>query len=83
MDFVRADDNKGGLLDRELTEEKFFEQFAALEENLALLQTHMRDMSETVKLFGSLATRIRRSVCPTARAREETRPVPRCVTRNR
>ena len=83
MDFVRADDNKGGLLDRELTEEKFFEQFAALEERVALLQTHMRDMSETAKLFGSLATHIRRSVCPAALARAEKRPVPRCGPRNR
>jgi hypothetical protein len=43
----------------------------------------MRDMSETAKLFGSLATHIRRSVCPAALARAEKRPVPRCGPRNR
>jgi hypothetical protein len=83
MHFVDTDDNKGGLLDQELTEQQFFEQFAALEESVALLQTHMRDMSETAKLFGSLATHIRRSLCPAAPPREETRPVPRCGPRNR
>jgi len=50
---------------RELNEERFLEQFAALEESLALLETNMRRMSETAKLFGSLARRIRRSACPT------------------
>ena len=50
----------------ELTEEQFFEQFAALEDGLALLQIHMRGMSETVKLFGSLARHMRRSICPAA-----------------
>ena len=78
MHFVETDDNKGGLPDQELTEARFFEQFAALEESLARLQTHMRDMSETAKLFGSLATDIRRSVCPAVLAREETQPMPRC-----
>ena len=50
---------------RELNEERFLEQFAALEESLALLETNMRRMSETAKLFGSLARRIRQSACPT------------------
>jgi hypothetical protein len=67
MHFVDTDDkNKGSFLEQELTEERFFEQFAALEESLALLQLHMRDMSENAKLFGSLAMHIRRSVCPAA-----------------
>jgi hypothetical protein len=50
---------------RELTEERFLEQFAALEEGLTLLQAHMRNMSENAKLFGSLARHIRQSACPT------------------
>ena len=49
----------------ELTEDQFLEQFAALEESVTLLQAHMQSMSETVKLFGSLARHIRRSTCPT------------------
>ena len=32
--------------EQELTEEQFLEQFAALEESLALLQTQMRRLSE-------------------------------------
>jgi hypothetical protein len=59
------DKNKGSFPERELTEEQFFEQFAALEDGLALLQIHMRDLSENAKLFGSLATNMRRSICPT------------------
>jgi hypothetical protein len=57
--------NKGSFPKQELTEEQFLEQFAALEEGLALLNTHMRGMSENVKRFGSLARHIRRSICPT------------------
>jgi hypothetical protein len=57
--------NEGTLPDRELTEEQIFEQFAALEEGLALLQIHIRGMSENAKLFGSLARHMRRSICPT------------------
>jgi hypothetical protein len=52
--------------ERELTEEQFFEQFAALEEGIALLQIHMRGMSENAKLFGSLVRDMRRSICPAA-----------------
>ena len=59
------DKNKGASPEQELTEEQFFEQFAALEEGLALLQIHMRGMSENAKRFGSLARQIRRSICPT------------------
>ena len=58
------DKNKGSFPQQELTEEQFFEQFAALEEGLALLQIHMRGMSENAKLFGSLARHMRRSICP-------------------
>jgi len=58
------DKNKGSHPEQELTEEQFFEQFAALEDGLALLQHHMRGMSENAKLFGNLAGRMRRSICP-------------------
>ena len=58
------DKSKSSFLEQELTEEKFFEQFAALEDGLALLQIHLRGMSENAKLFGSLARRMRRSICP-------------------
>ena len=59
------DKNKRSFPEQELTEEQFFEQFAALEEGLAILQIHMRGISENAKLFGSLATHMRRSICPT------------------
>ena len=59
------DTNKGRFPEQELTEEQFFEQFAALEEGLAILQIHMRGISENAKLFGSLARHMRRSICPT------------------
>ena len=59
--------NKISLPQPELTEEQFLEQFAALEEGLALLQIQMRTMSENAKLFGSLASYIRRSTCPATR----------------
>jgi hypothetical protein len=58
------DENKGSVPEQELTEAQFFEQFAALEDGLALLQIHMRGMSENAKLFGSLARHMRRSMCP-------------------
>jgi hypothetical protein len=58
------DKNQHGFPERELTEEQFFEQFAALEDDLARLQIHMREMSENVRLFGNLARQIRRSTCP-------------------
>jgi hypothetical protein len=56
--------NKGSSPEREITEEQFFEQFAALEEGLARLQIQMRDMSQNAKLFGSFARHMRRSICP-------------------
>ena len=59
------DESKSSCPEQEFTEEQFLEQFAALEESLALHQTHMRRMSENAKLFGSLARHIRRSACPT------------------
>jgi hypothetical protein len=62
------DKNKSSFREQELTEEQFLEQFAALEEGLALLQIHMRSMSENAKLFGSLARHMRRSICPTKRS---------------
>jgi hypothetical protein len=62
---ARQTDEANQNPEQELTEEQFFEQFAALEEGLALLQIHMRGMSENAKLFGSLARHIRRSICPT------------------
>ena len=60
------DKNKSSFPEQELTEEQFFEQFAALEEGLALLQIHMRGLSENARLFGKLARHMRRSICPTA-----------------
>jgi hypothetical protein len=63
--FDTHDKNKGGFPKQEITEEQFFEQFAALEDGLALLQIQMRGLSENAKLFGSLATHMRRSICPT------------------
>lgn len=58
------DKNEGTSPEQELTEEQFFEQFAALEDGLALLQIQMRSLSENAKLFGSLARHMRRSTCP-------------------
>jgi hypothetical protein len=64
--FIDArDKNKRSFPEQELTEEQFFEQFAALEDGLALLQIQIRGMSENAKLFGCLARRMRRSICPT------------------
>jgi len=57
--------NKDSPPEQEFAEEQFFEQFAALEGDLAVLQIHMRVMSENVKLFGNLARRMRQSICPT------------------
>ena len=58
------DKNNDSFPQREITEEQFFEQFAAIEDGLALLQIQMRAMSENAKLFGSLARHMRRSICP-------------------
>ena len=66
-------DDKGNFAEQELTEEQFFEQFAAIEDGLSLLQIHMRGMSENAELFGSLARHMRRSICPTTLSpREDT-----------
>ncbi len=62
------DNGKGSFPEQELTEEQFFEQFAALEDGLAVLQIHMRGMSENAKLFGSLVRQMRRSICPATRS---------------
>ena len=76
------DKDEGSFSEQELIEEKFFEQFAAIEEGLALLQIQMRSMSENAKLFGSLAMHIRRSVCPAALTQDLTRPIATCVPRD-
>ena len=55
---------KGAHLEQEFTEEQFFEQFAALEEGLALVQIQLRSLSENAKLFGGLVRHMRRSICP-------------------
>ena len=65
--FDTHDNNKRSFPEQHLTEEKFFEQFAALEDGLALLQINMRSMSENAKLFGSLARHMRQSTCPATR----------------
>jgi hypothetical protein len=59
------DKNQGSLAEQELTEEQFFEQYAALEEGLALVQTQLRGLSENARLFGGLVRHMRRSICPT------------------
>jgi hypothetical protein len=56
--------NEGNSPEQEFTEEQFFEQFAALEEGLALVQIQLRSLSENAKQFGSLVRHMRRSVCP-------------------
>jgi hypothetical protein len=66
------DDNKGCRPEQELIEERFFEQFAALEDGLAVLQLQMRGMSENVKLFGSFLRQVRQSTCPAGCTRHET-----------
>jgi len=58
------DKNNGSFAEQEPTAEQFLEQFAALEERVALLQIHIRSMSENAKLFSCLARHIRRSICP-------------------
>jgi len=60
--------NEGDSSKQEFTEEQFFEQFAALEEGLALLQIQMRSMSEHAKRFGSMVGQMRRSICPATRS---------------
>lgn len=64
--------DKGRIQKQELTEERFFEQFAALEDGLALLQIQMRRLSENAKLFGSFVTQMRRSACPVTYGEQNT-----------
>jgi hypothetical protein len=66
----RADFHDGKMAvvsQREITEERFLEQFAALEDGLALLQLQMRGMSENAKLFGSFVRHLRQATFPAAR----------------
>jgi hypothetical protein len=56
------DKSKGISPEQEPTE--FFEQFAALEEGLALVQIQLRELSKNAKLFGGLVRHMRRSICP-------------------
>lgn len=65
------DENIDSLSQQELAEEQFLEQFAALEEGLARLQIYVRSMSENIRLFGTLATHIRQSMCPVSLAPRE------------
>jgi hypothetical protein len=65
-------ENKNNCPEREPTEEQFLDQFAALEESLALLQALIHSMSGNVKLFGSLARHLRRSGCPATDHRDKT-----------
>jgi len=58
------DKNNGISREQEFTEEQFFEQFAALEEGLAVVQIQLRDLSENARLFGGLVRQMRRSICP-------------------
>ena len=43
------DKKNGTIPEQEFTEEQFFEQFAALEEGLALVQTQLRGLSENAE----------------------------------
>jgi hypothetical protein len=64
--FIGAHDKNNGISrEQEFTEERFFEQFAALEEGLALVQIQLRELSENAKLFSGLVSQMRRSICPT------------------
>jgi hypothetical protein len=58
------DTKKGSLSQQEFSEEQFFEQFAALEEGLARVQSQLRGLSENAELFGRLVRHMRRSTCP-------------------
>ena len=64
------DQNKGSLPEQSPTEERFFEQFAALEDGLSLLQLQMRGMSENAKVFASFVRHMRQSTCPANGKRE-------------
>lgn len=62
------DKNKGSFPEQDPSEDQFLEQYAALEEGLALLQIQLRGMSETANRFGGLARQMRRSICAAARS---------------
>lgn len=66
------DRSTGCFPGQEITEERFLEQFAALEDGLALLELQMRGMSENAKLFGSFVRHIRHASCPAARDNPNT-----------
>lgn len=66
------DGNTAVLSEREITEERFLEQFAALEDGLALLQLQMRGMSENAKLFGSFVRHLRQATCPARGPQQST-----------
>ena len=67
------DESRDNCRERELIEDRFLAQFAALEESLTLLQAQVRSMSESVELFGGLARQIRRSTCPATDHRDKLR----------
>ena len=56
--------NEGNSPEQELAEERFFEQFAALEDGLVLVQIQLRSLAENARLFESLVRQMRRSICP-------------------
>ena len=56
--------NEGNSPEQELAEEQFFEQFAALEDGLVLVQIQLRSLAENARLFESLVRQMRRSICP-------------------
>lgn len=60
------------LTEAELTEELFFQQLAALEDGLALLQVQMRAISEDARLFGSFVTHMRQATCPATGGKPRT-----------
>lgn len=61
---------KDNIPQQQFTEDQFFEQFAALEEGLALVQIQLRGLSENAEIFGSLVRQIRRSTCPVTPSRK-------------
>ena len=63
--FIDTHEKNKATSKQESAEEQFFEQFAAIEEGLALVQIQLRGLSENAKLFGSLVRHIRRSIYPT------------------
>jgi hypothetical protein len=58
------DKTERSFLEQRPTEEQFFEQLAALEDGVALLQMQIRSLSENAKMFGNLARQMRRSISP-------------------